>query len=128
MAEMFEEAWWLWYGEDVDWWSLKRENKKTHSKFAAKKAAKAKYTTPTRDVAAVSKSAALKSRVAALTLAKTSPEANPPESTSSASDFASGAATGVAIGAVSLLGAFIALRACQRKSSDTSDNFQRLLQ
>lgn len=123
MAEMFEEAWGIWYSDTPDWWALnlKREHKKKNmqSKNAARKAA-AKHTT-----AASKKSAGdFKSRVEAIAMAKTAAIAN---QTSAKNDFASGTATGVAVGAVGILGAYIALKACQRKS-ETSDNFERLLQ
>lgn len=89
------------------------------SKNAARKAA-AKHTT-----AATKKSVAnFQSRVEAIAMAKTAAITN---QTSTKNDFASGTATGVAIGAVGILGAYIALKACQRKN-DTSDNFERLLQ
>ena len=114
MFEMFEESWDIWYG-DADWWMLstKRVPKKKNmqSKNVARKAA-AKHTT------SASKSA-FKSRVEAIAMAKTAAVAS---QSSAGNEFASGTATGVAIGAVGILGAYIALKACQRKN-ETSDSF-----
>ena len=119
MVEMFGEAWDIWY-EGEQWaLNLKREHKKKNmqSKNVARKAA-AKHTTSASKKSADS----FKSHVEAIVMAKTA--AN---QTSAKNDFASGTATGVAVGAVGILGAYIALKACHRKT-DTSDNFQRLLQ
>jgi len=59
----------------------------------------------------------------AMTLAKQAAAAQ----NSSDDNFGAGIAAGAGVGAVGVLAAFIALRACQRKRND-GDNFERLLE
>jgi len=67
-----------------------------------------------------------KKTIKAMALAKSAAAANSGEA-STGKDFATGIAAGAGVGAIGLLAAFIALRACQRKNNN-GDNFERLLQ
>ena len=59
-----------------------------------------------------------------MTLAK---QAAIAQKSSTDDNFGAGIAAGAGVGAVGVLAAFLALRACQRKKND-GDNFERLLE
>jgi len=77
----------------------------------------------TQSTPKASKQAMAVRKAKAMTLAKQAAAAQ----NSSNDNFGAGIAAGAGVGAVGVLAAFIALRACQRKRND-GDNFERLLE